>query len=132
MREIKFRAWDKRTRKMVYTGFHLLGEVSAFDLLYQYGMEHGKRKDEPGLLRLNSFVIMEYTGLKDKNGKEIFEDDLIINQSRNNKKPIKVIFKEGAFKMKYQGIIPYLTEYECLESEVIGNIYENPELMEEL
>ncbi len=60
-RELKFRAWDKRTRKMIATGFYILGETTAFDLIYDYCMKHGKRKNEVGLLRINSVVIMHRT-----------------------------------------------------------------------
>jgi len=160
MREIKFRAWDKRTRKMVETGFHVLGEVTAFDLLYQYGMEHGKRKNEPGILRMNSFILMQYTGLHDKNGKEIYEGDIISYPDTESDYVdvgigvglkcaemscygfAPVVFALGTFGLDCDGgeslgrgfhSFEWITDtygFTFKELEVIGNIYENPELAE--
>jgi len=145
MREIKFKAWDKRTRKMVETGFHVLGEVTAFDLLYQYGMEHGKRKNEPGILRMNSFILMQYTGLHDKNGKEIYEGDILLHFDKRY--VVKWDERMAAFQTEnprdtidcdfFNWFIPsaLLSTQESpsgtghADCEVIGNIYENPELL---
>jgi uncharacterized phage protein (TIGR01671 family) len=133
-REIKFRAWDKRTRKMVATGFHLMGETMAYDLLYQYGMEH-KRKNEAGLLRLNSFVIMEWIGLKEKNGKEIYESDIcllgdgvLVVEFSTTRACFMLINRDKLHQSAYD--CSFFTEPLLEELEVIGNIYQNPELLE--
>ena len=117
MREIKFRAWDKRTRKMIDTGFHVLGETTCFDLIYDYCMKHGRRKDEVGLLRINSVVIMQYTGRKDKNGKEIYEGDIL------RLSPMITDTNVRHLAVSYEDVFWHLIE-------IIGNIYENPELLE--
>lgn len=134
MREIKFRAWDKRTRKMVTTGFHVIGQVSAFDMLYDYGMKHGKRKNEVGLMRMNSFVIMQFTGVHDKNGNDIYESDILefdpkqwgitkINP-KGNIFTVKWDSDDGCWSGKG-------TSYDwTIHCTLIGNIYENPELLE--
>jgi len=124
-REIKFRAWDKRTRKMIDTGFHILGETTCFDLIYQYCMEHGKRKDECGLQRINSVVIMQYTGLKDRNGKEIYEGDIL--RGRSGFYPVSWDIEYASF-MAVNNYAFINTSSWC-KKEIIGNIYENPELL---
>ena len=78
--------------------------------------------------------LMQYTGVKDKNGKEIYENDLI---SCNKHKNIVVFFEGGCFKVKYLRnstttitctLNSFLEKYKC---KISGNIYEPPELLEE-
>lgn len=133
MREIKFRAWDTERNAMAQVNYLGLND-------YELGMEDEECKcwnaPYPYVCKL-----MQYTGLKDKNGKEICEGDII--ETCDNKKQL-VIWHNNGFKLKftysrtYQGE-PY-TETTYLElgdtssrrwgDEVIGNIYENPELLE--
>lgn len=74
----------------------------------------------------------EFTGLLDKNGKEIYEGNIIIHPSRNGNKPYSVIFSNfysawcGDYGLKYPLLVSELEKI-----EVIGNIYENPELLEQ-
>ena len=78
--------------------------------------------------------LMQYTGLNDKNGKEIYENDLI---SCNKHKNIAVFFEGGCFKVKYLRnstttitctLNSFLEKYKC---GIVGNIYENKNLLEE-
>jgi len=74
--------------------------------------------------------IMQYTGLKDKNGKEIYEGDIIVtrlNSPDNNEESLVVEFADGSFKLKKENTYYYFPF--LLNVEVIGNIYENPELL---
>jgi uncharacterized phage protein (TIGR01671 family) len=109
-REIKFRAWFPEREDsepfMKYFGL--------FDLA--------------GRIRYDG-IIMQYAGLKDKSGREIYEFDLIVNDSRNSKKPHKVEFLDGKF-MGIYGRLCYDLYCELHEIEIIGNLYENPELLE--
>ena len=119
MREIKFRMWDTTT-KMISTWDELL---SRADDGYPCGLE---------LLNYERFVIMQYTGLKDKNGKEIYESDYL----KTNKEIICRVYwsKSGASFMVAYGnkwsdkigklIYKTLRNFHS-KSEVIGNIYEN-------
>ena len=121
-RNIKFRAWDKENEKMMkVSSLHLENkEISV--------KENGTFR----LFRMQD--LMQYTGLKDKNGKEIYENDLI---SCNKHKNIVVFFEGGCFKVKYLRnstttitctLNSFLEKYKC---KISGNIYEPPELLEE-
>lgn len=135
MREIKVRAWYKPYKQMcqveslrfdgngVYTA--VLIEESFYD-----------RR----LVEADEIVIEQFTGLKDKNGTEIYEGDVIIQKplSKNSIGWVgKIIFKEGAFMAEvYERgkIVMYLflSEFNPEKTcEVIGNIHKDPELMEE-
>lgn len=92
----------------------------------------------------NGLVFMQCTGLKDQNGKLIYEGDIVkmINTEVNFEQVRLVVFKDCAFQFNlpnsmqidkplYCWAINYLNHYKHIDLEVIGNIYENPELLEE-
>jgi len=116
-REIKFRAWDE-TNKIMFTPESQIGHLWSFDCINGIPQSSG--------------ILMQYTGLKDKNGKEIYEGDIIGYYMDNELSPecyfiSPVEYWASAFKVKHEGWL-FL---ECIESpEVLGNIYENPELLE--
>lgn len=140
----KFRIWDKPTNKMFYDvciGFIKDGCPPPYDWVCA---------DTPdGQIsytgdRLKDIEIMQYTGLKDKNGELIFEGDIVkIFNTKDDFEQIRsVVFKDCAFQFNlpnsmqidkplYCWAINYLNHYKHIEIEVIGNIYENPELLEE-
>lgn len=76
---------------------------------------------------VNPDTIGQYTGLQDKNGKEIFEGDIIRNESCKG----VVVYKNGAFCLELGKSCGYVWLF-CLDSLLdIGNIYDNPELLED-
>ena len=107
MREIKFRAWDTQLKKIFN------------DIEY-----HGKYKCNE---KKEIFIVMQFTGLKDKNGKEIFEGDIVIHKLFliGNTYPMNIKFRNCAF---YINEI-LLSKCKSKDIEVLGNIYENPELL---
>ncbi|EGO7913678.1 YopX family protein [Enterococcus faecalis] len=125
----KFRAWDKREntmRDVAVLHFTKGGKVNS--------IEYWKTPSELKSYHVRNLVLMQSTGLKDKNGVDVYQGD-IIRCTRGC--PHEVIWLEeygGAFF----GGMPawYLSGLKkgyawTGEEEVIGNIYENPELLEE-
>lgn len=122
-REIEFRAWDHDNNKMIFWTLNDL-LIRFGDPEYQFNVE-----DRPSFL----FDWRQYTGLKDKNGKKIFEGDIVSCQlfcpDSNNcwitNSPIVVEWEEYG----YDPFIEYGAPDHSFLVEVIGNIYENPELL---
>ena len=108
MREIKFRVWDEVREKMYFWDGTGLGQA----------MPHWVNKKTQ---------VMKCTGLKDRNGKEIFEGDLI----ENSKCIMECVFSGSCFVFKNDENKVEETCDMIGEIEVIGNIYENPKLLEE-
>ncbi len=120
MRTIKFRAWDK------FKGSNgkMINKVTR--MRWKYG---NPICEVNGKLNV---IIMQNTGLKDKNGKEIYEGDIVQSDiDKEDKSIIVVVFKDGSFKLKSNVNEGYCNDYNCMIREVIGNIYENPELIKE-
>ena len=122
MREIKFRAWDKE-----YKSMH---EASYIDWHEnEVGYDKGNY-----YTNLDSCILMQYTGLKDINGKEIYESDIVrcmLGEHWNYKETIgTVLFHCGEWALEEKGSMFFKIKlYRCKEIEIIGNIYENPELL---
>ena len=82
-------------------------------------------------------TVGQFTGLTDKNGKKIFEGDVVHSIAMLDEANMVVIFEDGEFRMvlceKYKNYIPGCGFYaiRCFDKEVIGNIHDNPELLED-
>ena len=123
MREIKFRAWHKEEK--------IIGEVFGIDILHKEIFFLNGDVDCYGFSDFKYIELMQYTGLKDKNNKEIYEGDII---TLHNSK-YKVIFNiEGArFVLRNDEFELEITfiNHNNERMEIVGNIYENPELLGE-
>lgn len=76
----------------------------------------------------NDYILMQSTGLKDLNGVEIFEGDILFDKHHNPQIGV-VVFYEGAFQLLANNMYYPLIQFDG-DVEIIGNIHENPELLE--
>lgn len=111
MREIKFRAWNKEKAKM--------DKNFRFD----------EFNDVNDYFADDDFVFMQYTGLKDKNNKKIYDGDILRFSNGNIGKVFLSNLRAG-FDVAFNGAIPEELDAGLADrSEVLGNIYENKELL---
>ena len=123
-REIKFRAWDEELGFMV--------DPSCYFVSFYEGAWFNNCQDGEDDLTEQTFKLklMQYTGLKDRNGKEIYEGDIV-------KCPVSginiVLWDDDAAGWVFDDLLnedDFYTTIDYWETEIIGNIYENPELLE--
>lgn len=128
-REIKFRAWDTEENKW-YKPVYRAYEGKLFEILIgMNGCVVTRNMDGVGI-GLPRFEIMQYTGLKDKNGKEVYEGDIL--KSDLDEVMIDTVEWDAdgvSFHLKNVSTGFSQLRIEDWEWEVIGNIYENPELL---
>lgn len=126
MREILFRGKTTKDKEWVYG-----------DLLhdgYDYDVAIWEQKNKL-VTEISHKTVGQFTGLTDKNGKKIFEGDIVHSISRMDEANMVVIFEDGEFRMvlceRYKEYIPGCGFYaiRCFDKEVIGNIHDNPELL---
>lgn len=134
MREIKFRAWDKKEKKMYY-------DVQN---TYDFMINNGGCFEESfkDVLEYDNYVVMQYTNCYDINGKEIYEGDIIRLEGVDDREIGstwehigKILYKRGAFFVCYfdyyaDGDEELICDAQVEFGTVIGNIYENKELLE--
>ena len=124
----KYRAWDSAKKEMFKDTFAITesGQVVV--------VEQESVASSPDYVFVDHLVIMQSTGLKDKNGKEIFEGDIVKMSKDVYSEPTYyevVRHRGGAYHLesKQHGCELWLRHTDC---EVVGNLYENPELLEDM
>lgn len=127
MREIKFRAWDKDLKR--WTNY------SIDDDLLMFYDKHAEcwEADQEG----ERFILCQYIGLKNFNGKEIYEGDIVravgffswIGVAKYSEKNQAFIFED--IDKNYRGSIVFMSQF-AQNFKLLGNIYENPGLLKEV
>ena len=122
-----FRAWDTTNKEMFKDTFSITesGQVVV--------VEQEDVMCPPDYVFVDNLVIMQSTGIKDKNGKEVFEGDIVKMAKDVYSEPTYyevVRHRGGAYRLesKQHGCELWLRHTDC---EVVGNLYENPELLED-
>jgi uncharacterized phage protein (TIGR01671 family) len=139
VRNPSFRAWDDKNKTFPFEGFHVMGECTAFNLLEQYRLEEW-----------DDIIIEQWTELKDKNGKKIYEGDIVLCYPDNK---AKSLIEDNIYIVRddlpplpqldvvlFKGVVEYhaprfvlktighptiaTTNFEHYTLEVIGNIHE--------
>ncbi|EHA2139488.1 hypothetical protein JKH62_001844, partial [Campylobacter coli] len=147
LKDFDFRIWDNIEKKYIKTPHGLYIENTEHNDASSYSRIIGNYEqrsfyiDYPFNDRNNeyydneeSLLIELFTGLYDKNGKKIYEGDIVKTKSPYDCFLAKVsIHKEGTFYLEsksrdYIGSLIYLVKDEGYDTEIIGNIHENPEL----
>lgn len=142
MRDIKFRIWryqdSSKQNKMYYADKMMMGVNSGAHLVFP--TDGNYKYFDDGIFDAKDQIVMQYTGLKDKNDKEIYEGDILrmvlkdCNDTDFNQDSV-VVFSKGCFvgkiircKVFKKDSETYFSSYSH-EYEIIGNIHEKPELL---
>ena len=132
-REIKFRAWNAEYGEMVYSDMNseFIDKREWYPICFNIGFSHF-----PHTILDDETKLMQYTGLKDNNDNEIYEGDII---GKTSKATSNIVVKWDNDRSAYYGHLRIYSQptgkrmplRKFKNQEVIGNIYENPELLKQ-
>ena len=125
MREIKFRVWDTENKEMLR-----VQELDFEDTFYG-GRLSIRTEQYNDYFDIEDMILMQYTGLHDKNEKEIYEGDIVKSFFVDTDEAGNEIYKYYIMEVKYDEILCSYKIDKFMNLEVIGNIYENKELLNE-
>lgn len=149
MREIKFRIWDKYHKTWLENGHSLhcfsnwhicpfTGQLTDFvemidgdhsDGVYSASHAPSYHLTAKGVVKQPRYVLQQYTGLKDKNGKDIYEGDILNYQSSNPRFTQVVVRWTKEEEDNHPGWVISDSYCQYGEPEIIGNLFENKELL---
>lgn len=128
MREIKFKAWDNKTKRMIVS--------NSYESWYPFYIQPNGCVYIEGVLQ--DYILLQFTGLKDKDNVEIYEGDIVKSNIIKNRW-WQIVYRTDS---EFVGFLPYEMQFlddkvysplshfvNWKELVVVGNIYENPELM---
>ena len=122
MRRVKYRTWNKLIKKMSnpFTLDEIIGEEGELWTPDSFPLH------DPGL-----YIIMQYTGLKDVNGKEIYEGDIVKWKSTHKVASGKIRIDTVTWDQETACylLMPFIHELHTADMGIIGNIHQNPELV---
>ena len=145
MREILFRGKSTKTNQWIYGGFHIWEKRQVC----VFGNDRLKDDEISCVLTVNSFAdwnmprtmhaveviadtVGQYTGLTDRNGNKIFEGD-IVNILTENEEIGIIVYEDGGFVVRADKFsVDFINNINGTDVEVIGNKYDNPELLGDL
>ena len=135
MRDIKFRAWDKQTKRLFQVQtLQFYGANNTVDACWTNGVDFDGESTlgEPELNNLHNLELMQYTGLKDKKGVEIFEGDVLFHPLQGRRKvfyPYSERVASYGLRDIDSGFGSTLQDSHAVW-EVIGNVWEDGDLID--
>ncbi|WP_339072482.1 YopX family protein [Fusobacterium animalis] len=128
MKELKIKAWLKKEKKMV--------SIIGIDFNYEYiryTEDDNLFNSDYKVAEFKDIELLQFTGLKDNGGQELYEADVIkFNDGVNDIYGlISYDDEDGTYRVSYENITEHLSEREG-DFEIVGNIFENPDLHEQL
>ncbi len=128
MKELKIKAWLKKEKKMV--------SIIGIDFNYEYiryTEDDNLFNSDYKVAEFKDIELLQFTGLKDNGGQELYEADVIkFNDGIDDIYGlISYDDEDGTYRVSYENITEHLSEREG-DFEIVGNIFENPQLHEQL